>query len=210
MISLIVAMSQNRVIGKENGMPWHIPGELARFKKITSGHSIIMGRKTFESIGRVLPNRLNIIITCDTQAFLTSHPELVPPRRGKYSWGVSGTRKIDSRSEAGMTDFAVCHSLDEALQQAEKYYVAGRKYQEKIQNTKYEIHDNEDEVFIIGGGQIFAEAMPIADKLYLTLIHKDIEGDTYFPDYSLFTKELSREDHEHDGFRYSFLELVKE
>lgn len=199
MISLIVAMSQNRVIGKENGMPWHIPGELARFKKITSGHPIIMGRKTFESIGRVLPNRLNIVITRDTQAFLTSHPELV-----------SVSRKIDSGSEAGMTDFAVCHSLDEALQQAEKYYVAGRKYQEKIQNTKYEIHNNEDKVFIIGGGEIFKQAIPIADKLYLTLIHKDIEGDTYFPDYSMFSKELSREDHEHDGFRYSFLELVKE
>lgn len=193
MISLIVAMSQNRVIGSKNAMPWHIPGELARFKKITSGHPIIMGRKTFESIGRVLPYRLNIIITRDP------------------AYNVEGA--------------LVVNSLDVAIRQAKKYYVSSSMYQEenneneelsfddaqdkKNLNSKYQIHDTENEVFIIGGGEIFKQAMPIADKLYLTLIHKDVEGDTYFPDYSEFGKELSREDKENDGYKYSFLELVK-
>lgn len=159
MISLIVAMSQNKVIGSNNAMPWHIPGELARFKRITTGHAIIMGRKTFESIGRVLPNRTNIIITRDSE------------------YKVEGA--------------LIVNSLDEALRQAKEA-------------------DGSEELFIIGGGEIFKQAMPIADKLYLTLVHKDVDGDTYFPDYSMFTKQISREDHEHDGFSYSFLELVKE
>ncbi len=81
-------MAQNRVIGKENGMPWHIPGELPRFKRITTGHPIIMGRKTYESIGKPLPNRLNIVVTRDEKGFLKNHPEF---------------KGMDSGSEAGMT-----------------------------------------------------------------------------------------------------------
>lgn len=188
MISLIVAMSQNRVIGKENGMPWHIPGELTRFKKITSGHPIIMGRKTYESIGRVLPNRLNIIITRDAHY------------------------KVEGALVVG--------SLDEAIRQAKIHLEHDIAIEDKLENetAKGNIpHPNplpdsnrkKDEVFIIGGGEIFKQAIPLADKLYLTLIHKDIAGDTYFPDYSIFGKEVSREDHEHDGYTYSFLELIK-
>lgn len=180
-------MSENRVIGKENSIPWHIPGELPRFKRITSGHPIIMGRKTFESIGRPLPQRLNIVITRD-QAYT-------------------------------LEGAVVVHSLAEALEEAKLYYVAGSKYQENESKISLEPHpdpllkgegnDTFGEVFIIGGGQIFKDAMSLADKLYLTIIHKTIEGDTYFPEYPEFTKEVFREEHEHDGYRYTFLELER-
>lgn len=179
-------MAKNRVIGSKNAMPWHIPGELKRFKEITTGHPIIMGRKTFESIGRPLPNRLNIVITRDEQ------------------YVVEGA--------------VVVNSLDEALEEARRHYespplrtgrIMNEESREENHDSKSLLHDSdENEIFIIGGGEIFKQAMPVADKLYLTLIEKDIEGDTYFPDYSDF-HEVSREDRENDGYKYSFLELEK-
>ncbi|CAN5163929.1 dihydrofolate reductase [soil metagenome] len=177
-ISLIVAMAQNRVIGKENGMPWHIPGELPRFKRITTGHPIIMGRKTYESIGKPLPNRLNIVITRD--------PDF----------------KVDVA--------VVVHSLSEAVAEAEKYYENPPHPSPLPKGEGKKGRAYEMEIFIIGGGQIFKEALMLADKLYLTLIHKDIAGDTYFPEYKdVFTKEVSKEDHETEEYSYSFLELEK-
>lgn len=154
-ISIIVAVAgKQRVIGKKGSLPWHIPEELKRFKEITMGHPIIMGRKTHESIGRVLPGRTNIVITHDP------------------NYQVEGC--------------VVVHSLDEALQK-----------------TK-----DADEVFVIGGGQIYAEALPLANKLYLTYIDKEIEGDVFFPDYSEFKKVVSESDwQEHEGLKYKFLEL---
>src|SRR3989338_7621685 len=139
-ISMIVAMDEKRGIGKDNSLMWKIPGELARFKQITMGHPIIMGRKTFESIGRVLPGRKNIIITRD----------------GNYK--VAGAE--------------VVNSLEEALIQAKS--------------------GNTDEIFIIGGGQIFEQALSLTDRLYLTLVKGDFKADTFFPDYSDFKKEISR------------------
>lgn len=129
MLSIIVAMTDDRVIGKDNTLPWHIPEDLHRFKALTMGHPIIMGRRTFESIGKALPGRTNIVVT--------SQPLTVP--------GVLTAR-----------------SLDEALALS-----------------------SSDETFIIGGSRLFAEALPKADRLYITLIHDKIEGDTYFPTYSL-------------------------
>lgn len=157
MISIIVAIAgKNRVIGKKGGLPWHIPDELKRFKEITMGHPIIMGRITHESIGRVLPGRVNIVIT----------------REPNYK----------------ALGCIVVHSLDEALRQ-----------------TK-----GADEVFIIGGGQIYSEALPLADKLYLTYIDKEIEGDVFFPDYSDFKRLVYESDwQKHGGFKYKFLELER-
>jgi len=126
-ISLIVAMAENRVIGEGNDLPWHLPADLKRFKALTIGHVIVMGRKTFESIGRPLPRRHSVVIT--------RNPEYRAP-------GVS-----------------VVHSLEQALDQA-----AG-----------------EDEVFVIGGAAIFAQALPRADRLYLTLVHAEPPGDVVFP-----------------------------
>jgi dihydrofolate reductase len=132
MISLIVAMSENRVIGVENRLPWNIPEDLKRFKKTTSGHPIIMGRKTFESIGRPLPNRTNLVITRN---------------RGYQAEGA-----------------VVCGSLREALEWA------GRA-------------PGSNEIFVIGGGEIFREALPLADRIYLTLVEWPFEGDAFFPDF---------------------------
>jgi len=132
MISLVVAMSENRVIGIENRLPWNIPEDLKRFKKITSGHPSIMGRKTFESIGRPLPNRTNIVIT----------------------------RQKDYRVEGVVTVF----SLDEALDWA------GRS-------------PGSDEIFVIGGGEIFRQILPRAKRIYLTEVEWPFEGDTFFPDF---------------------------
>lgn len=129
MISLIVAHDKNRVIGYENKMPWHLPGELKYFKETTMGKPMIMGRKTFESIGRPLPGRRNIIIT----------------------------RNKDYHAEG----IELASSLEEAIQMAR----------------------DAEEIMIIGGEQIFKLAMENADRLYITHIEHEFEGDTYFPSY---------------------------
>lgn len=129
MISLIVAHDKNRVIGYENDMPWHLPGDLQYFKETTMGKPIIMGRKTFESIGRPLPGRRNIVIT----------------RNASYS----------------ADGIEVVGSLDEALT----------------------LVNGVPEVMVIGGEQIFTQALPLADRLYITLIDHEFHGDTYFPAY---------------------------
>jgi dihydrofolate reductase len=138
-------------------MLWHIPAELKRFKEITTGHTIIMGRKTHESIGRLLPNRTNIIITRDTEY------------------------KVDGA--------VIVHSLEEAIEKAQAI--------------------DSKEIFVIGGGQIFNEAISLADKLYLTIVEGNFEGDVYFPDYSHFSKQIFKLPQESDGYKYTFIELTK-
>lgn len=156
-ISLICAVAEkNRGIGKDNKLLWNIPADLEHFKKITLGHPIIMGQKTFESIGRPLPNRQNFVITKD--------PDL----------------KI-----AGCL---VCHSIDEAIEQA------GR--------------ENQDEIFFIGGGSIYAQTIEMADKLYLTLVAGDYEADTFFPEYSKF-KIISEKSEESAGYKYRYVEFER-
>jgi|SRR5690625_1204377 len=130
MISLIAAMGNNRVIGLNNDMPWHLPKDLAHFKKITTGHTIVMGRKTYESIGRPLPNRKNIILT--RQASLRFPEEVM-----------------------------TVSSLETVL--------------------KWNEENPEKEIFIIGGGNLYKQALPYADRLYLTEINEDFDGDTFFP-----------------------------
>ena len=160
MISIIVALAgKKRVIGTKGGMPWYILEELKRFKAITMGHPIIMGRKTYESIGKALQGRTNIVITRDP------------------AYQAEGC--------------IVIHDLNEALRQAQ-----GKP--------------GDNEVFIIGGGEIYKGALPVADKLYLTVIDKEIEGDTFFPDYSDFKKVVwQSEQQESQGFKYKFLELKR-
>jgi len=126
-ISLIVAMSRNGVIGKDNRLPWHLPADLKRFKELTMGHTIVMGRKTWESIGRLLPGRRSVIVT----------------------------RNAAFRIEGAVT----ADTLETAI-------AAGA---------------GDDEIFIIGGEQIFRLALPLADRIYLTIVQADVEGDTYMP-----------------------------
>lgn len=157
-ISIIAAIGENRELGKNNALLWNIPGELARFKKITMGHPIIMGRKTFESIGRVLPGRTNIIIT--------------------------------QNSKFKIQNAVVVYSLDEAVEKAKS--------------------EDQEEIFIIGGGQIFEQSLPITDRLYLTLVHKSFDADTFFPDHKdLFKTIIENEKKNTDEFDYEFITLEK-
>ena len=168
MISIVVALGNgrlhNRVLGKDNKLLWHIPDDLKRFKALTRGHPVVMGRKTFESIvaviGKPLPERTNIVITRDAQ------------------WQYQGALRAGS--------------LEEGIELAKKAPGA-------------------DEIFIGGGGQIYAAALPLVDKLYLTLIEDDKEGDSYFPAYEhLFTKKVFEEKREWNGLKYTWVDLVRE
>lgn len=162
MISIIVAMANNHVIGKSNDLPWYLPADLKHFKELTTGHSVIMGRKTFDSIvqrlGKPLPNRTNIVVTRDQDY--------------KYD---------------GVT---VAHSIEEAIQKAKG-----------------------QEVFIIGGEQIFNLALSLTDQLIITEVNADIDGDTYFPEYDKNAfKEVARENHTKDDknpYDYSFVTLQR-
>ncbi|NYF24734.1 dihydrofolate reductase [Sporosarcina sp. JAI121] len=158
MISLLVAHDPNRVIGVNNELPWHIPEDLAYFKKMSMGKAMVMGRKTFESIGRPLPGRLSIIVTRDE----------------------------DYTAEGAV----VVHNINDAISRAEEYA---------------------EEVMIIGGAEIFRSTMGIADRLYITYIQKQYEGDTYFPSYGPEWKLISAtEDHfSKDDVPYSFLVYEK-
>ena len=160
MVSLIVAIAQNGVIGDKNALLWNIKEDMRRFRTTTTGHPVVMGRKTFESIGRPLPKRTNVVIT---------------------------------RGDVQFEGCEMVHSLEEAI-------------------AKFPA---EEEVFIIGGAQIYAQALPLVDKLYLTIVHRDYEGDTSFPeiDYSEW-REISREEfergEEYEGaFTFIDLERVK-
>jgi len=157
MISLIAAIGKNNELGKDNSLVWNMPTDLKYFRAKTKGHTVIMGRKTFEAIGRPMPERRNIIITRDK------------------------TYKKDG--------IEVVHSLQEALRLAQG--------------------DNEDEIFVIGGEEIFKQAMDIADRLYITHIDAtDKEADTFFPEIiPILWNEVSHEEHKKDDknpYDYTF------
>ncbi|MCJ7826284.1 dihydrofolate reductase [Patescibacteria group bacterium] len=155
MLSVIAAIGKNRELGKDNKLLWNIPEDMAWFREKTTGHPVIMGRKTFASIGHPLPNRLNIIITRDP-----------------------------SFQAEGIT---IVHSLEEAIELGK---AAGN-----------------NEVFIIGGANLYAQAVPIADKLYITQVDAlRPDADTFFPEYeSRFTKEeYTKTIHSSSGFDLTF------
>ena len=133
-ISHIVAMAENRVIGRAGGMPWHIPEDFKFFKATTMGHALIMGRKTWDSIGRVLPGRLTIIVTRNTD-FIAPENVIVKP------------------------------SIESAIEYCE-------------------LHKSQwgDECFIVGGGDIYKQSMNLTNRIYLTMVHNHVEGDTYYPE----------------------------
>jgi len=142
-ISIISAVANNNVIGKDNQLLWHLSDDLKRFKSLTFNHIVIMGQKTYESIGKPLPHRTNIVISNDYDFKLN-----IPPM------------KMDD------CDIRIVHSIESALETAE---------------VLNDIND-EYEVFVIGGGSIYREFMKYANRLYITKIYKDFEGDTYFPE----------------------------
>jgi len=192
-ISLIAAIGKNRELGKDNKLLWHIPEDLKRFKKITLGHPVIMGRKTFESIGKPLPNRLNIIVS---RSLKRSHPFGSEPQGRRLS----------------RLNVVVAGSLEEAIEIARGVIASEAKQSNPseiaaVANCSFAMTSGE--VFIIGGGQIFEQAIKLADKLYLTIVDKNFEADTFFPDYSMFTKKVFEEKGEDGGYKYTFLELGK-
>ena len=164
-VSIVVALGQdgqhNRVIGKDNQLLWHIPDDLRRFKALTLGHPVIMGRKTFESLpskARPLPGRPNIVITRDA------------------AWAHEGV--------------VVAHSLNEALAKAREL--------------------DREEVFIGGGTQIYEQALPFVDRLYLTLIDDQKDGDVFFPPYeNVFDKKIASESRDFNGLKYEWVTLER-
>lgn len=148
MLSIIVAIARNGIIGSGNSLIWHISEDLRRFKAITSGHPVVMGRKTFESIGRALPGRTNVVITRQS-SFLAE----------------------------GCT---VVHSLEEALA----------------------LFPESEEVFVLGGGEIYAQAFPRAQRFYLTEVDADYEGDTRFPDWDRSQWLLTEQEHHPHGEKF--------
>ncbi len=166
-ISLIAALTEKRVIGNKNRIPWRLRDDLIRFKQKTIGHTVIMGRTTFESImayyersGRPIPDRKHIVVTRD-KTYKITHP-------GCF----------------------LATSIDEAIEIAKKI--------------------EKEEVFVSGGATIFEQMIGKADRLYLTIIKQDFEGDTYFPDYSNFKKVRGKEDKvSPDGLAYTFLDLER-
>ena len=164
-ISLIVAMAENRIIGCDNKMPWHLPEDLRYFKRVTMGKPVLMGRNTFESIGKPLPGRANIVIT---------------------------------RNQEYHADGIVCvASVEQALALA----------------AQLSDSTPDAEVMIIGGAQIYTQTLALAQRLYLTQVHAEIDGDAAFPAFERSQwLEVSREDHapsENNPYSYSFLVLER-
>lgn len=160
-LSLIAAIGKNNELGKGNDLLWKMPADMKHFREITSGHPIIMGRKTFESIGRPLPNRQNIVITRD-KTYLRDSVDVV-------------------------------HSLEEAIEMSKRHF--------------------DTEVFVIGGAEIFKQAMQLANQLYITRVEaEDKTADVFFPSVGSEWHEKSRETHEADEknpFKYTFLVYKK-
>lgn len=190
MINIIVAIDSKRGIGKNNDLLFKIPEDFKRMKRLTAGHPIIMGRKTFESIGRVLPGRTNITITRDKS--FDPH---------KFCLGKN-------------CDVFVCHSLEEAIQIARKKEREATPLRASFAEASKAEQGSEEqgEIFIFGGGQIFKEAIEkgLVDKLYLTVVEGDFGADTFFPDYSEFDKIISEESGESGEYKYRFLDLEKD
>lgn len=163
-ISIIVAIDEKNGIGKNNQMSWHISEDFKRFKEKTTGHPIVMGRKTYESIGRLLPNRYSIIVTRDSKFTIQN-----------------------SRAE---NNFCIVGSLEEAIDVAKK-------------------QNGSEEIFIIGGGQIFQQAIKLADKLYVTKIKGDYDSDAFFPSFSDFKKIVFEKKSKEGNYEYTFFDLEK-
>ena len=158
-ISIIAAIGNNGVIGKDNKLPWDLPADMKHFQRLTMGKPIIMGQKTFESIGRPLPGRKNIILTRDNN--------FQPP------------------------NCIIAHSIKEALEAA----------------------DSAEEVMICGGASVYEQFLPFANKMYLTLIHHDFDGDAFFPkfDYNNWQEKerIENQPDEENPYKYTFLNLER-
>lgn len=151
-LALIAAIGRKRVIGKDGVLPWHIPQDLKRFKQLTTGHTVLMGRRTFESLGKPLPRRRNVVVT--------------------------------SRPIPGVETF---HSVNAALQ----------------------VLAEEEKVFVIGGARLYGRLLHEADELYLTFVHLDVDGDSYFPEYEEVIQHHFREVHREEHGDFTFVDYQR-
>lgn len=158
-LSIIAALAENGIIGKDNALPWRLPADLKRFRRLTTGRAVIMGRRNYESIGRPLPERRNIVVT--------RQPGYTAP-------GCTVVSSLDAALAAGCGD---------------------------------------TETFVIGGAEIYAQTLHLAERFYLTRVHADVAGDTVFPTFDATAwREISRERHEADAqhaYAYSFITLER-
>ena len=159
MITIIAAAGENNALGKDNDLVWHLPDDFKRFKKLTTGHHIIMGRKTFESFPNLLPNRTHVVIT----------------------------RNKDFNPDKAI----VVHNLEDAIKACE----------------------NDEDPFVIGGGEIYKMAMDIADKIELTRVHGEFEADTHFPEidenkWKIVAQEYHSKDEKHD-YPFTYFTYVR-
>ncbi len=162
-VSMVVAMTRNRVIGTRSALPWYLPEDLRRFKSLTDGHAIVMGRRTFDGLPRVLPGREHYVVT-RSEHFMEENPKAL------------GNSHV----------FAAPDPVSALAMTEERLELRG---------------DIPEEVFVIGGGEIFLQLLPYASRLYVTLVKRDVEGDTYFPviepdEWTVTSCE------EHDGFDF--------
>lgn len=164
-LAMIWGMSRNRTIGRNNALPWHLSEDLKYFRRVTMGKPIIMGRKTWESIGKPLPGRSNIVITRDP------------------AYSAEGVK--------------VVRTLEDAISLAENIALI----------------DGAEEAVVIGGAQIYAQALPLAQRLYMTQVHAEVDGDTFFPQFDLTQwNEIGHEDFAASGpnpYDYSFVVLER-
>jgi dihydrofolate reductase len=160
-LKILVAFDENRVIGKNNTLIWHLPADLKRFKTITTGHVIIMGRKTFESIGKPLPNRTSIVIS----------------------------RQADLQIEGAI----IAHSVEEAILKAKSI--------------------TREDIYIVGGAEIYALSLPLADQILVTQLHDIFEGDAYFPEIPAEIFEITEKERgitdEKNAYQYSYLTYTR-
>jgi dihydrofolate reductase len=160
-LKILVAFDENRVIGKNNTLIWHLPADLKRFKALTTGHVIIMGRKTFESIGKPLPNRTTIVIS----------------------------RQADLQIEGAI----IAHSVEEAILKAKSI--------------------TREDIFIVGGAEIYALSLPLADQILVTQLHDIFEGDAYFPEISTDQWDISEKERgmtdENNAYQFSYVTYTR-
>ena len=161
MLKILVAFDENRVIGKNNALIWHLPADLKRFKALTTGHVIIMGRKTFESIGRPLPNRTTVVIS----------------------------RQQDLKIEGVI----LAHSVEEAILKAKSI--------------------SRDDIFIVGGAEIYQLSLPLADQILVTQLHDIFEGDAFFPEISPAIWEVAEQERgitdEQNAYQFSYITYAR-
>ena len=161
MLKILVAFDENRVIGKNNTLIWHLPADLKRFKALTTGHVIIMGRKTFESIGKPLPNRTTIVIS----------------------------RQADLQIEGAI----IAHSVEEAILKAKSI--------------------TREDIFIVGGAEIYALSLALADQILVTQLHDIFEGDAYFPEIPSTSWEITEKERgitdEKNAYQFSYITYTR-